>query len=67
MAGIVSYGAYIPLRRLGPGTRGWTLPSEKAVANYATSFKNIGNIGGEMDLAFGAARFIVVMTHTYQR
>ncbi len=34
MAGIVSYGAYVPLRRLGPGTEGWNLPGEKAVANW---------------------------------
>jgi 3-hydroxy-3-methylglutaryl CoA synthase len=34
MAGIVSYGAYVPLRRLGPGTRGWNAPVEKAVANW---------------------------------
>jgi hydroxymethylglutaryl-CoA synthase len=32
MAGIVSYGAYIPLRRIGPGTRGWSSSTEKAVA-----------------------------------
>jgi 3-oxoacid CoA-transferase subunit B len=39
--------------------------SEKGdLANWATSFKNIGNIGGAMDLASGAARLIVVMTHT---
>jgi 3-oxoacid CoA-transferase subunit B len=38
--------------------------SEKGdLANWATSFKNIG-IGGAMDLASGAARLIVVMTHT---
>lgn len=34
MVGIVSYGAYVPLRRLGPETRGWNLPGEKAVANW---------------------------------
>jgi 3-hydroxy-3-methylglutaryl CoA synthase len=34
MAGIVSYGAYVPLRRLGKGTSGWSLPHEKAVANW---------------------------------
>jgi len=34
MAGIVSYGAYVPLRRLGKGTRGWRSPNEKAVAYY---------------------------------
>jgi hydroxymethylglutaryl-CoA synthase len=34
MVGIVSYGAYVPLRRLGKGTQGWRLPNEKAVAYY---------------------------------
>lgn len=34
MVGIVSYGAYVPLRRLGQGTQGWRLPGEKAVAYY---------------------------------
>jgi 3-oxoacid CoA-transferase subunit B len=39
--------------------------SEKGdLANWATTPKGIGNIGGAMDLAFGAARLIVVMTHT---
>ncbi len=34
MVGIVSYGAYVPLRRLGRGTQGWRAPNEKAVAYY---------------------------------
>ncbi len=34
MTGITAYGAYIPLRRLGPGTKGWGQPGEKAVANW---------------------------------
>ena len=34
MEGIVSYGAYVPLRRLGPGTQGWNTAAEKAVANW---------------------------------
>jgi hydroxymethylglutaryl-CoA synthase len=34
MTGIAAYGAYIPLRRLGPGTKGWSLPGEKAAANW---------------------------------
>ena len=34
MAGIVSYGAYIPRYRLGKETSGWGLPIEKAVANF---------------------------------
>jgi 3-oxoacid CoA-transferase subunit B len=39
--------------------------SEKGdLANWSTSAGGIGNIGGGMDLASGAARLIVVMTHT---
>jgi hydroxymethylglutaryl-CoA synthase len=34
MVGIVSYGAYVPVHRLGPGTRGWAAPTEKAVASW---------------------------------
>ena len=34
MAGITAYGAYVPLRRLGQGTQGWRLPTEKAIAFY---------------------------------
>ena len=34
MAGIVSYGAYIPRYRLGKETTGWGLPAEKPVANF---------------------------------
>jgi hydroxymethylglutaryl-CoA synthase len=34
MAGIISYGACVPLRRIGPGTRGWSAATEKAVACY---------------------------------
>lgn len=34
MAGIVSYGAYIPRFRLGKDTAGWGLPIEKPVGNF---------------------------------
>ncbi|MBI3326340.1 MAG: hydroxymethylglutaryl-CoA synthase family protein [Nitrospinae bacterium] len=34
MAGIVSYGAHVPLFRLGKGTVGWDAPTERAIANY---------------------------------
>jgi hydroxymethylglutaryl-CoA synthase len=34
MAGITSFGAYVPLRRLEAGTRGWGGPGGKAVANW---------------------------------
>ncbi len=34
MVGIVSYGAYVPLHRLGKETRGWMAPTEKAVASW---------------------------------
>jgi len=39
--------------------------SEKGdLANWATGIGRPGNIGGAMDLAFGAYRLIVVMAHT---
>ncbi|UCH43654.1 MAG: hypothetical protein JSW16_03705, partial [Dehalococcoidales bacterium] len=34
MAGIVSYGAYLPRYRLGRETAGWGMPIEKAVCNF---------------------------------
>jgi len=34
MIGITSYGAYVPLHRLGPETKGWGFPLEKAVGYY---------------------------------
>jgi len=34
MAGIVSYGAWIPRFRLGKETKGWDMPIEKPVANF---------------------------------
>jgi 3-hydroxy-3-methylglutaryl CoA synthase len=34
MAGIVAYGAYVPLFRLGKGTAGWEAPTERAIANF---------------------------------
>lgn len=34
MVGIMSYGGYVPLFRLGNGTKGWELPFERAVANF---------------------------------
>ena len=34
MVGIVSYGAHVPLHRLGPGTRGWVAQNEKVVASW---------------------------------
>ena len=34
MAGIVSYGAYIPRFRMGQQTAGWGMPIEKPVANF---------------------------------
>jgi hydroxymethylglutaryl-CoA synthase len=34
MAGIVSYGAYIPFFRLGKATAGWESPTERAIANF---------------------------------
>jgi hydroxymethylglutaryl-CoA synthase len=34
MIGITSYGAYVPLHRLGTETKGWNFPFEKAVGYY---------------------------------
>jgi len=34
MAGIVSYGAYVPVFRLGKGTAGWESSTERAIANF---------------------------------
>ena len=34
MIGITSYGAYVPMHRLGPETKGWNFPFEKAVGYY---------------------------------
>ena len=34
MVGIISYGRYVPLFRLGKETKGWELPFERAVANF---------------------------------
>lgn len=39
--------------------------SEKGdLANWALPGRGLGNIGGSMDLAFGARKVVVVMTHT---
>ena len=34
MIGIIAYGVYVPLHRLGPETTGWYGRGEKAIANY---------------------------------
>ena len=34
MAGIISYGAYVPLFRMEKTTKGWTAPGERSVANF---------------------------------
>ena len=34
MAGISSYGAYVPRYRLGPETDGWNSPQERSIANF---------------------------------
>ncbi len=34
MTGIVAYGAYVPLFRMGKGTAGWESPTERAIANF---------------------------------
>ena len=34
MIGITSYGAYVPIHRIGPETKGWGFPFEKATGYY---------------------------------
>ena len=34
MAGIIDFGAYVPLHRLGPNTEGWSGTAERAVSNF---------------------------------
>lgn len=34
MAGIASFGAYVPRYRLGPETEGWDSPQERSIANF---------------------------------
>lgn len=34
MAGILSYGAYVPRIRLAPATKNWPYPHERAIANF---------------------------------
>jgi len=34
MAGVISYGAYVPRMRLGPETKNWPHPTERAATNF---------------------------------
>ena len=52
-------GKHIDLCVLG----GLQVSAKGDLSNWSTSAKRLGNIGGAMDLAFGATRLIVVMTH----
>lgn len=52
-------------RHIGLCVLGGLQVSEKGdLANWVTPDRKPGNIGGAMDLAFGATRLIAVMTHT---
>lgn len=53
-------GRHIDLCVLG----GLQVSENGDLANWSTGYGRIGNIGGAMDLAFGAYRLVVVMTHT---
>jgi len=53
-------GGHIDLCVLG----GLQVSEKGDLANWALEYGGIGNIGGGMDLASGASRLIVVMTHT---
>jgi 3-oxoacid CoA-transferase subunit B len=53
-------GGHIDVCVLG----GLQVSEQGDLANWRLPDTELGNIGGAMDLAFGAARLIVVMTHT---
>lgn len=58
MEGIVAYGAYIPLNRLGPETKGWRGRTEKAVANFDEDSLTMG-VAAAMDCLKGIDRSTV--------
>lgn len=51
MVGIKSYGAYIPIHRLGQGTKGWVGRGERAVANFDEDSLTMGVAAGLNSLA----------------
>ena len=46
MAGIASYGAYIPRYRLGSGTDGWNSDQERSIANFDEDSVSMGVAAG---------------------
>lgn len=56
-------GRHIDLCVLG----GLQVSERGDLANWTTAVGRLGNIGGAMDLAFGAYRLLIVMTHTTKR
>lgn len=62
MAGIISFGAYIPRYRLGKETAGWGLPIEKPVANFDEDSITMAVAAG-MDCINGSDRNAVDALH----
>src|SRR5512141_524064 len=58
MIGITSYGAYVPLHRLGPETRGWGFPFEKAVGYYDEDSLTMA-VAATLDCLGGGDRAVV--------
>lgn len=56
--GITSYGAYVPLYRLGQNTTGWTTPAERAVANFDEDSITM-SVAAAMDCLNGVERSAV--------
>jgi hydroxymethylglutaryl-CoA synthase len=61
MTGIVACGAYVPLRRLGPGTRDWSPTAGRAVANWDEDSLTMA-VAAALDCLGGADRAATAST-----